>query len=102
MKSSTKTILWILWIIGAALGGAGVFNRFATGHHDANYGSYIVWGLWVSAYIYYIGLSAGAFLLSSLAHFVDLDGPLLLSQDRTPGLRYEGTKILAPQAALWG
>ena len=68
MKSSTKTILWILWIIGAIVGGAGVFNRFATGHQDANYGSYIVWGLWVSAYIYYIGLSAGAFLLSSLIY----------------------------------
>jgi molybdopterin-containing oxidoreductase family membrane subunit len=68
MASSTKTILWILWIIGAVGGGAGVYNRFATGHLDANYGSYIVWGLWVSAYIYYIGLSAGAFLLSSLIY----------------------------------
>lgn len=45
---------------------------------------------------------APAFLLSSLAHFVDLDGPLLLSQDRAPGLRYEGTKMFAPQAELWG
>ena len=68
MKSSIKTLLWILWIIGAVLGGAGVYNRFATGHHDAAYGSYIVWGLWVSGYIYYIGLSAGAFLLSSLIY----------------------------------
>jgi L-alanine-DL-glutamate epimerase-like enolase superfamily enzyme len=45
---------------------------------------------------------APAFLLSSLAHFVDLDGPLLLSQDRVPGMRYEGTKMFAPPPKLWG
>lgn len=45
---------------------------------------------------------APAFLLSPLAHFIDLDGPLLLSQDRTPGMRYEGTKMFAPSADLWG
>ena len=45
---------------------------------------------------------APAFLLSSLAHFVDLDGPLLLSQDRVPGIRYEGTNMFAPTADLWG
>ena len=45
---------------------------------------------------------APAFLLSPLAHFIDLDGPLLLSQDRVPGMRYEGTKMFAPSADLWG
>ncbi|MCE9521091.1 MAG: dipeptide epimerase, partial [Alphaproteobacteria bacterium] len=45
---------------------------------------------------------APAFLLSSLAHFVDLDGPLLLSHDRKPGMRYEGTRMFAPSADLWG
>lgn len=68
MNTTTKIVLWILWILSAVLGGAGVYNRFANGHLDASYGSYIVWGLWVSAYIYYIGLSAGAFLLASLIY----------------------------------
>jgi L-alanine-DL-glutamate epimerase-like enolase superfamily enzyme len=45
---------------------------------------------------------APASLLTPLAHFVDLDGPLLLSQDRAPGMRYEGTRMLAPPAELWG
>ncbi len=45
---------------------------------------------------------APAFMLSPLAHFVDLDGPLLLSQDRTPGMRYEETLMFAPPADLWG
>jgi L-alanine-DL-glutamate epimerase-like enolase superfamily enzyme len=46
--------------------------------------------------------AAPAFLLASFAHFVDLDGPLLLSQDRAPGMRYEGTRMFAPPPELWG
>lgn len=72
MKSSTKCVLWVLWLAAAVLGAAGIWNRFVNGHADANYGSYIIWGLWVSAYIYYIGLSAGAFLLSSLIYVAGL------------------------------
>ncbi|MFQ5537235.1 MAG: NrfD/PsrC family molybdoenzyme membrane anchor subunit [Gemmatimonadota bacterium] len=46
----------------------GVYQRFTTGHALTNYGSYVPWGLWVSGYIYFIGLSAGAFLLSSMVY----------------------------------
>ncbi len=45
---------------------------------------------------------APALLLAQRAHFVDLDGPLLLARDREPGLRYEGSMIMPPPAALWG
>lgn len=45
---------------------------------------------------------APAFMLSPLAHFIDLDGPLLLSHDRAPGLRYDGTRMFAPLPNLWG
>lgn len=34
-----------------------------------------------------------AFALAQLAHWVDLDGPLLLAKDRTDGFRFEGGKI---------
>ena len=60
--------LGLLWVTAFALGSWGVILRLTTGHELANYGSYIVWGLWVAAYIYFIGLSAGAFLLSSLIY----------------------------------
>ena len=33
---------------------------------------------------------------------VDLDGPLLLARDRPDGLRYEGSRVHPPSAALWG
>ena len=45
---------------------------------------------------------APAMLLASMAQFVDLDGPLLLSQDRVPGIRFDGSLMHPPPSALWG
>jgi L-Ala-D/L-Glu epimerase len=45
---------------------------------------------------------APAMLLAQGADWVDLDGPLLLARDRTPGLSYAGAFIRPPSAALWG
>jgi hypothetical protein len=41
-------------------------------------------------------------LVAQGADFVDLDGPLLLAKDRDPPLRYEGSTVHPPDAALWG
>ena len=41
-------------------------------------------------------------LVAQGAAVVDLDGPLLLSKDRDPGLTYDGSIILPPLAMLWG
>ncbi len=45
---------------------------------------------------------APAMLLAAQARFVDLDGPLLLARDRDDGLRYDGSMVYPPEAALWG
>jgi L-alanine-DL-glutamate epimerase-like enolase superfamily enzyme len=45
---------------------------------------------------------APATLLAQGADWVDLDGPLLLARDRTPGLRYEGAQVYPPEPQLWG
>ena len=45
---------------------------------------------------------APAMLLAQAARYVDLDGPLLLAKDRPEGLRYEGSLVYPPAAALWG
>jgi L-alanine-DL-glutamate epimerase-like enolase superfamily enzyme len=45
---------------------------------------------------------APVMLLAQQARFVDLDGPLLLAGDRENGLRYDGSTIYPPDAALWG
>lgn len=45
---------------------------------------------------------APAVLLAQDADWADLDGPLLLTSDREAGLRFEGSFVHPPTAALWG
>jgi L-Ala-D/L-Glu epimerase len=45
---------------------------------------------------------APAVLVAQGADWVDLDGPLLLARDRDPRLRYDGSLLHPPTAALWG
>ncbi len=52
-----------------------------------------------------IGTSLGmapAFLLAAYAQVVDLDGPLLLTKDRVPGIKYENGVMHPPPPELWG
>lgn len=41
-------------------------------------------------------------LVAQGVDLVDLDGPLWMARDREPGLRYEGSLVHPPEAALWG
>lgn len=68
---SSRGLKIALWVVGGALfavGSFGVYERLAHGHLDANYGSIVTWGLWVASYTFLIGLSAGAFLVSSMVY----------------------------------
>jgi len=45
---------------------------------------------------------APALIVAQPAFIVDLDGPLLLAKDREHALRYDGSTVHPPDAALWG
>jgi L-alanine-DL-glutamate epimerase-like enolase superfamily enzyme len=45
---------------------------------------------------------APAMIVAQGADFVDLDGPLLLAKDRTPGLAITGSLLEPPTRELWG
>ncbi len=45
---------------------------------------------------------APAMLVAQEARVVDLDGALLLKQDRADGLRYDGSLVHPPSSVLWG
>jgi L-Ala-D/L-Glu epimerase / N-acetyl-D-glutamate racemase len=45
---------------------------------------------------------APALLAAQQADYVDLDGPLLLAKDRTPGLVYSDALVTPPDPMLWG
>ncbi|HBY95665.1 MAG TPA: molybdopterin oxidoreductase [Chloroflexi bacterium] len=68
MSKTLHRIAWVIAVAGFAVGLPGLYQRLTLGHQGTNYGSYVPWGLWVAAYIYFIGLSAGAFLLSTLVY----------------------------------
>lgn len=63
-----KKVFWALWGVVFAAGFVGLIQRLISGHELAAYGSYVPWGLWVAVYIYFVGLSAGAFLLSTVIY----------------------------------
>jgi L-Ala-D/L-Glu epimerase len=45
---------------------------------------------------------APAMIVAQDARVIDLDGALLLAKDRDHGLRYDGSVVHPPEAALWG
>jgi L-Ala-D/L-Glu epimerase len=45
---------------------------------------------------------APAVLLAQGAEWVDLDGPLLLAEDRPQALQYLGSEVQPPEPSLWG
>ncbi len=55
------------------VGAVALFARFAHGHRDAAYGSYVVWGLWVAMYLFFAGVAAGSFMFSTLDLLFGID-----------------------------
>ncbi len=70
-----KPIWYSYWaiILALMLVGLGFLGyRYAAGLLTTNMGSMVSWGLWISLYILFIGLSAGSFLLSTLIYVFDV------------------------------
>ena len=67
-------ILWAVWIVCAALGAWGVYQRVTQGHLPAGYGSYVPWGLWIALYFHGVGIAGGAFVIGALGYLFNLPG----------------------------
>ena len=67
-----KRILYTICILALVFGAWGVFDRLTTGHQDANYGSYVVWGLWVAMYLFFAGAAAGCFMFATLDYVFNI------------------------------
>ncbi len=66
--NKARIAIWISIGISLVIGAISVYNRFVHGLIITDLGSYMPWGLWISQDIYFIGLSAGAFLISALVY----------------------------------
>jgi protein NrfD len=61
-----KKILYIIGILGFAAGCWGLVDFLSTGDAHTNYGSFVVWGLWVALYFLFGGIATGCFIWASL------------------------------------
>lgn len=69
MTESKKFHLWILFlVVWILIGGGAIIYRISHGLLATNLSQFVPWGGWVALYIFFVGLSAGAFLLSSLIY----------------------------------
>ncbi|HLE99329.1 MAG TPA: NrfD/PsrC family molybdoenzyme membrane anchor subunit [Gaiellaceae bacterium] len=60
-RTTVKRVLIGIWAVAFVLGAIGVLWRLRSEHAD--FGSYIPWGLWIALYAWFVGLSAGAYML---------------------------------------
>ncbi len=73
MKNKTLTLAyWTLLGVVAVVGLAALYVRTVQGLRVTNLNSLVPWGLWVAFYIYFIGLSAGSFLISTMIYVFGL------------------------------
>ena len=71
MEKKATTSYWVymgILIFVTIIGVLALGVRLVEGLGIANLNSIVTWGLWISFYIFFIGISAGAFLLSSLVY----------------------------------
>jgi L-alanine-DL-glutamate epimerase-like enolase superfamily enzyme len=76
----------------------GLTEALALAHEAQSRGLRLMVGCMVSTSL----AMAPASLLAGMAEFTDLDGPLLLSQDREPGMTYDGDLLYPAASELWG
>lgn len=65
-----KKATYALTALALILGLWGLYLRLTSGHLLVNYGSYVVWGLWVAAYVYLVWLEVGSLLIFTSLNYI--------------------------------
>jgi molybdopterin-containing oxidoreductase family membrane subunit len=63
-----KRVFWTVGLFGLFAFAWALYVRFFVHPDASNLGSVVPWGLHIAQYIYFVGLSAGSFLISSLVY----------------------------------
>jgi Ni/Fe-hydrogenase subunit HybB-like protein len=72
MKYKYFVPLLIIALVGLGLGAVGLVDRLMHGLNPTALTSYIPWGLWVAFYLFFLGLSAGAFLVTIMTYVLGM------------------------------
>ncbi|MEW6531747.1 MAG: NrfD/PsrC family molybdoenzyme membrane anchor subunit [Thermodesulfobacteriota bacterium] len=65
---SIRAIGYLVLIVVTAVGLWEIASKFVNGPIDEGTTQLVTWGIWVSGYIFFLGLSAGSFLISTLIY----------------------------------
>jgi len=68
-------------VVLVAVGAYATYLRLTGGMATTNLTSVVPWGAWVAFYIYFVGLSAGAFLVSTMANVFEVEGMHRIDRD---------------------
>src|SRR6056297_2600572 len=77
LRVAWYALLAVLLLVGAYA----MWLRIKQGMQSTNLTSITPWGAWVAFYIYFVGLSAGAFLVSTLANVFEMAGMHRVDRD---------------------
>jgi len=67
-----KKLTYAFGALALLFGLWGFYDRFLFGHVNTNYGSYVIWGLWVAMYLFFAGTAAGGFMIATLDLLFDI------------------------------
>ncbi len=68
-----KKAVYTVGVIALMAGVYGFVVRLIEGDRDANYGSYVTWGLWVAMYLFFASIATGAFMIATLDYLFRID-----------------------------
>jgi molybdopterin-containing oxidoreductase family membrane subunit len=68
----TKRLTYVVGALAFLAGVWGIYTRLFVGERDVNYGSYVVWGLWVAMYLFFAGAATGSYMFATLDYLFNV------------------------------
>jgi molybdopterin-containing oxidoreductase family membrane subunit len=68
----TKRLTYAVGALALLAGAWGIYTRLFVGERDVNYGSYVVWGLWVAMYLFFAGAATGSYMFATLEYLFNI------------------------------
>src|SRR5512139_2038207 len=64
----SKRLAYVAGALAFLVGVWGIYIRLFVGERDVNYGSYVVWGLWVAMYLFFAGAATGSYMFATMEY----------------------------------
>lgn len=68
----SKKLTYAIGALALLAGVWGIFTRLFVGERDVNYGSYVVWGLWVAMYLFFAGAATGSYMFATMEYLFNI------------------------------